>query len=61
MSLKSDSIEAIKLLPNSATAADIQYQLYVVSKISRSESAVKKQGAVSHVDAAKKLKRWLIK
>ena len=61
MSLKTDSIEAIKSLPDSATAADIQYQLYVVSKVGRSERALKKQGAITHVAAAKKLKKWLIK
>ena len=61
MSLKTDAIEAIKSLPDSATAADIQYRLYVVSKVGRSERALKKQGAITHAAAAKKLKRWLVK
>lgn len=61
MSLKTDAIEAIRSLPDSATAADIQYQLYVVSKIARSEQSLRKHGPVTHVAAAKKLKKWLIK
>lgn len=60
MSLKTEAIEAIKFLPDSATAADIQYRLYVVRKVARSEQSLKKHGPMTHAAAAMKLKRWLI-
>ena len=61
MSIKTEAIEAIRSLPDSATVADIQYRLYVVNKVLRSEIALKKQGAVTHAAASKKLRKWLIK
>jgi deoxyribose-phosphate aldolase len=60
MSIKTDLIEAIRSLPDSATVADIQYRLYVVNKVLKSEIALKKSGGIKHAAAAKKLRAWLI-
>ena len=61
MSIKTHAIEAVTSLPDSATVADIQYRLYVVNQVLKSEESLKKHGPITHAAAAKKLKRWLIR
>ena len=61
MSLKTDVISSIGQLPNKATYLDIQYNIYVLNKIKNGEDSLKLNGGLTHIEAAKRLKKWLTK
>jgi hypothetical protein len=46
-------------LPEDCTLEDIQYHLYVLEKIARSEARIREEGAVSHEDAKARFAKWL--
>ena len=61
MSFKTDVITSIDQMPNKASYLDIQYNLYVLNKIKLGEDSLKSNGGVSHIEAGKRLKKWLTK
>ncbi len=61
MNIKQAVLKCVDDLPNSATLSDIQYNIYVISKIEKAESSLKKHGAISNSNAAKRLSKWLMK
>jgi hypothetical protein len=61
MSLKTDVIASLDQLPNKASYMDIQYNLYVMNKIKQGQESIKNKGGIEHCEAAKRLKKWLIK
>jgi len=61
MSLKSDVLASIDHMPDKASYMDLQYNLYVLNKISLGEASIKKNSGIPHAEVAKRLKKWLIK
>lgn len=58
-SIKAELIEIAQNLPEDCTYEDMQYQLYVRTKIQRAEESIEREGTVSHADAKERLARWL--
>ncbi|MGO9480197.1 MAG: hypothetical protein ACLP05_00255 [Candidatus Kryptoniota bacterium] len=56
---KASALHALEKLPGDATYDDIMYELYVLQKIEGAEEDVRRGKTVSHVDARKRLHRWL--
>ena len=61
MTTKDLAVNAIKGLPKDATMADIQYRLYVIDKIQKSEKSIKQNGTISHEAVKKAMNKWLTK
>jgi hypothetical protein len=55
--LKKQVHELIDRLPDTCTAEDIHYQLYLIDKIHRGESALKK-GGIAHDHVRKQASAW---
>lgn len=55
--LKQQVHELIEQLPDSCTAEDIHYQLYLVEKIRRGESSLKR-GGFNHAEVRKRAASW---
>ena len=58
-SIKAELIEIAQNLPDDCTYEDMQYQLYVRTKIQRAEASVEREGTVSHTEAKERLSKWL--
>lgn len=56
---KREVSEMLKGLPEDASYEDIQYHLYVLEKLRRSEERCTLEGALSHGDAKARLAKWL--
>jgi len=48
-------------LPDDCTLEDIQYHLYVLTKVQQGLEVVKTQGGIPHAIAEQRLGKWLIK
>ncbi len=59
--IRDQAIDAFQKLPKNASAEDLQYQLYVLEKIRRSEEAISARGTVSHAEAKQRMRKWLTK
>jgi hypothetical protein len=57
-SLKQEAISAITKLPDSADIDDIMYRLYVIDKIRKGESAIKRGEYVTIEDLRKEIESW---
>lgn len=57
--LKAELAELLIALPDNASYEDSQYQRYVSEKIRRGAERVETEGALSHDEAKKRLRRWL--
>jgi hypothetical protein len=51
--------EALANLPDDCTVEDVQYQLYVMSKVRRGLNEIRAGKGVSHAQARKRMKKWL--
>lgn len=51
---KEITLEILKRLPDDCTIEDIQYQLFVVSKIQKSMERIEEEGTISHEEVEKK-------
>lgn len=62
MSAVKKEVQALlKKLPDDCTFEDIQYHLYIMSKIENGISRAEKEGTISQKDIEKKYKKWLAK
>ncbi|MYM94741.1 hypothetical protein [Duganella vulcania] len=52
-------ISLLKSLPDDCSLDDIQYHLYVLAKIEKSEELVKAEGTLSQDDVKRRLAKWL--
>ena len=53
--------EMLDQLPDDCTVEDVQYQLYLIEKINRSEEALKRDGGISHDEVKRRVASWLKK
>jgi len=56
---KAEVRSMLKSLPEDSSFEDIQYHLYVLEKVNRGLGREKKEGAIPHKEAKKRLKKWL--
>jgi hypothetical protein len=59
--VKKDVKALLEKLPDDCTYEDIQYHLYVMSKIQNGITRAEVEGAVPQKDVEKKFKKWLAK
>lgn len=59
MSVKEQAIELIRSLPDDCTLEDIQYHLYVRTKVERGIRAIDEGRVVTQEEAEKKVKEWV--
>jgi hypothetical protein len=57
--VKAQAQSVIQKLPDDCTFEDVQYELYVLEKIRKSEASVERDGTVSHDEAKQRMGRWL--
>lgn len=57
--IKAEALRMIEALPDDVTLEDIQYHLYVVQKLARSEAREAAEGTVSQDEAKRRLAKWL--
>ena len=58
---KQQVITLLDSLPDDCSLDDIQYHLYVLTKIQKSEERIKAGGTLSHDDVKQRLSKWLDK
>jgi hypothetical protein len=51
--------EMLEQLPDDCTVEDVQYQLYLIEKINRSEKALQHDGGISHDEVKRRVASWL--
>ena len=56
--VKTDAIEAISKLPDTADMEEIFYRLYVISKIRKGQESAEKETRVSGEDLRKEVESW---
>lgn len=56
---KQQIISLLNSLPDDCSLDDIQYQLYVLTKVRRSEEEVKSGATLSHEEVTQRLSKWL--
>ncbi len=62
MNTTKGEVEALlRNLPDDCTLEDIQYHLYVLSKIHRGMETATTQGTLTQEEAEKRLSRWTMK
>jgi hypothetical protein len=59
MTAKEKAIHVIDTLPGSASMEDVIHALYVKAKFEHGEDQIRKGKGISHLDARKRLKKWL--
>lgn len=57
--VKQRVISLLESLPDDCSLDDIQYHLYVLSKIEKSEERVKAEGTLSQDEVKQRLSKWL--
>ena len=57
---KSEVQSILNKLPENCSLEDVQYHLYVLEKIKIGLDRSEKEGVISHEDAEKRLKKWII-
>jgi len=60
-SAKQEAEAMIRALPDNATCEDMQYRLYVLDKIRKSQESVAQNGVLSQEEAETRLQKWLTK
>lgn len=56
--LKEEAIHAISTLPDNATIEDMMYRLYVIDKINRGRTAVKKGKTITIEELKREVQSW---
>jgi hypothetical protein len=56
--IKEEAINAINSLPDSATAEDIMYRLYVIDKIHTSQEAVRNGKVITVEELKREVQSW---
>lgn len=57
-SLKSEALNALTKLPETATIDDIMYRLYVIDKVRKGKEAMKRGKTLSLEDLKKEMESW---
>jgi len=57
--VKSQAQAVLQKLPDDCTFEDLQYELYVLEKIRKSEESIARDGTISHEDAKRRMAQWL--
>ena len=57
-SLKKEAIDAITKLPDTADMDDIMYRLYVIDKVRKGQTAIKKGQTTSVEDLEREINSW---
>ena len=52
-------ISLLESLPDDCSLDDIQYHLYVLSKVEKSEERIKTEGTLSQDEVKQRLAKWL--
>ncbi len=60
-SLKQELANMVQSLPDDCTIEDVQYRLYVISKVRRAEERMNKDGGFSQQQAEERLNKWIMK
>jgi len=58
-SLKQETIELIKRLPDNCSLEDIMYELYFKQKVKRGLKELKEGKFIPHEEAKKRMGKWL--
>lgn len=62
MNTARDAVSSLlEVLPENASIEDVQYHLYVLEKLKRSEERSQVEGSLSHQQAKERLAKWLSK
>jgi hypothetical protein len=56
---KHQVLNLLQSLPDDCSLEDIQYHLYLITKIKKSEARVKAEGTISHAEVEQRLSKWL--
>jgi len=56
---KLEVINLLQTLPDNCSLEDIQYHLYVITKLKKSEASIKAEGTLSHREVEQRLSKWL--
>jgi hypothetical protein len=56
--LKTEAVNAITRLPESANIDDIMYELYVIDKIKKGQDAAKRGDAITIEDLKREMQSW---
>ncbi len=59
-SVKESVIDFIKKLPDNLTVEEIAYKLYIDERINKAQKQMKDGNYLTHEEAKKRLKKWLI-
>ncbi len=59
VNVKAQIREMLDRLPNDCTVEDVQYQLYVIEKINRSEQSLEREGGIEHEEVKRRVASWL--
>ncbi len=54
-------LNLLQTLPDDCTLEDIQYHLYVITKLQKSKARVETEGTLSHAEVERRLSKWLEK
>lgn len=58
-SVRDQALAAIRRMPVDSSLEDVQYRLYVLEKIRKSEDSYAKDGGLSHAEAKRRMRKWL--
>lgn len=58
---KQQVISLLDTLPDDCTLEDIQYHLYVITKLKKSIACADVEGTLSHAEVERRLSKWLAK
>jgi hypothetical protein len=56
--LKSNAVDAISRLPDTASVDEMMYELYVIEKISKGRAAAERNDTISSEDLKKEMQSW---
>ncbi|WP_296000479.1 hypothetical protein [Rugamonas sp.] len=56
---KQEVMSLLQSLPDDCSLEDIQYHLYVVMKIKKSEARIQAEGTLSQQEVTQRLSKWL--
>ena len=59
VNVKAQVREMLDRLPDNCTVEDVQYQLYVIEKINRSEESLRRDGGIPHDEVKRRVTSWL--
>jgi hypothetical protein len=58
---KQEVISLLQTLPDDCSLEDIQYHLYIITKIKKSEARALTEGTISQEEVERRLSKWLEK